>query len=278
MNTMGQGGELAGNFVGGVEVGINQLANGALDLAGEFQQDVDHGLTIEGLTLTQAYREGWLDICYLVKVRHSPSLISGSALIGNLGEVNQCGVIRVKCQPAGPYEGKGKHFSQLSRAEGGSLPDQENEPVLVTIVECPNTPQVAVPCSVWFEVMDRFNDLFAGKPYLSIVNGAIKAFGSLPGEGKLDLMEFAFAYLGARHGIDGQVKGRPQIMDRVPDNKPKFIWNGFLCFDSGGGLPGLRLMVDEQREWFLGEKGFNSPVEVVDVVLGPLDFQRRPVN
>src|SRR3981081_1880294 len=107
---MPNGADLTGKLVGGVEVGVDQLTNGALDLAGEFQQDVDHGLTIEGLTLAQAYREGWLDICYLVKVCRSPSLISCKALIGNFGEVNQVGVIRVKSQRPGPYEGKGEHF------------------------------------------------------------------------------------------------------------------------------------------------------------------------
>jgi hypothetical protein len=270
-----QGGNLTGKFVGGAKVGVDKLANGPFDLAREFEQDADDGLTIEGLSLTQAYREGWLDLCYLVKISHRAPLISGHAFVSDVGQIDQVGVFRAKHDISHSGGMPLNDSAQFGAGHSGGLSGQENNVMFISVVETPDAPEISVPCRVGFEVMDRLNNLFAGKPYLSLINGSINSLG-FPRKRELDLVQFSGS--GAGHCVDGQIEGGSQIVNRVPDNETKFVWDGFLDFGAQYSLPGLRFMMQDQLKRFLTEKNIDSLIEIVDVVLGPLDFQRGPVS
>jgi hypothetical protein len=272
-----QAGDLGIECVGGVEIRVDQIGDRVLHHDCNPEEDLNHGLTVEGLSLTEAYREGRLDICYLVKITHPAPLVSRSSCVSDICHSEEVALFRVKHDRPGPAGRTSCDFTEIVSGEAGCFSGQEKQSMLVSIIEVTEPPEFCVPCLVWLERMYRFNDLFSGRPYLSILDGRINSFG-LRRKGKLDFVELGGVCPGARQCVNRQVERGPQIVDGISDDEPKLIGNGLLCFDTEHGPPSLRLVAEEKLKRLLAEEGVDPLIEIIDVIAGPLDFQRRGVG
>jgi hypothetical protein len=159
---------------------------------------------------------------------------------------------------------------------------QQKQAMYVTNVEMVEFVKNLIPVRVRFERDYRFNDLFAGDLYLSICNGTYKSLFCL-GEGKGNSFgRRSFAFAKSEHR---QVQGRTQIVNGIANDDGKFGWDGYVGFSSHHGCSGLWLNDSDKLKRFLGQKGINLPVHIIDVMLGPLEgspretrFSRGAVN
>ncbi len=130
-----------------------------------------------------------------------------------------------------------------------------------------------VPPEIKIEVRHRVRKVFAGEMYLAASND-LSVFFRLPREGEVN------AFLGSHEMANQvkseQIKGRSKVVDRVSDQKREVSWDGLIYLDRQNFCWRISLLPDDQFHGAPVEVGIHLPVEILDVMLGALNFQPRP--
>jgi hypothetical protein len=105
---------------------------------------------------------------------------------------------------------------------------------------------------------------------LSSIDGILQTL-RFPRKGKFDLVRTRRSFHG--HAEESNVERGSQIVDGVTENKREGFWYGAVGFGEYFQLSSLALISDHELEWTLREEGIHSPVEIVDVMYGPLNFE-----
>jgi len=248
----------------------NQQSNNVLDTQDHSLQFCIDRAKGKCLTLAEAYLENWLDACFVFRQ-------SKRSAIRTISKDNIHSNDRTRCSSeqestiTGDIECRFKTFKDWYR-ELGNATDGKNKPMLIGYIKGMKTVKQFIPASIRLDLLNCFDDLFAGKLYMSILNGRVKACG-LSAEGELN--RFGLWSFTANHAENGNIKGCAQVMDGISYRKRKAFWDGFLGFDGIGALCSLWVIADPQFKRILSQIGINIPVQFVDVMFGPLDFEHR---
>lgn len=247
------------------EEGGGQSPNRVFGRDGHFLHGWNDRSARERLALSEAYREEGLGIRYLVesfdravevKVDHE---LADSRHNRVAGEVLWKSVGRDEFLKVG-----GGHFDPQA--------DGDNKMVLVALVDGFDSMEILVPARIGLERVDLVDDVFGGDIHLSGSNGAFQAIRRLD-EGESHLP--GGWCLTAHHPEAKMVQGGPEVVRGVPKDEGEFVWNGAVGLKEDKSLGGIAALADSQMERRIREIFGSLPVQIVDVLFGPLDLSER---
>jgi hypothetical protein len=142
--------------------------------------------------------------------------------------------------------------------------------VFVCYVQIMSSVKGAVPCRIGLKTANFLNDLGAGELYLSLLTGGFKSrAASVLGEGELDSVGLSGPRSG--HPKECEVKGASDVVNCVSYDERELWGDGLLFLESRTGYPaGVVWRADYQFGRILCQNGLDSPVEIIDVMVGPL--------
>ena len=235
----------------------------------------DHWLHWEGLTLAEAYNRGRFEVCFPFGGARTLGGPSRAPVALGTGHVD-VELDATSHDEVHPFLGSVRHFghgfTELREGHADIRASGNDKPVLIGYVQGVDSVELFVPARIRLEVVDFLDDLFAGAMYLSCLNGSSKGLRRFA-EWELDLVPLSgcFAFI-ANHLKDEQVEGGSQVVDGITDDQGNFIWHGYLDFDFVGNLAGLAVKATENPQGALSRIGIDLPVEIADVMLGPFDL------
>jgi hypothetical protein len=63
-------------------------------------------------------------------------------------------------------------------------------------------------------------------------------------------------------------------MHRVSDDQGELVWDALVGFSAQGEFIALWIVPDDRLEGLLGQEIFKSPVQIVDVMVGPFNLEQ----
>jgi hypothetical protein len=233
------------------------------------QKPFDQGPAGEIMPLIETQPEKRLNRCLLLVERNIPRRTAMLELDGCQDRF--IGIhLEVKRSIVGTFEVEQfVDFLKVGLCDFRSSPSGQDQPVLVADIKLMEGVQPVFPVRIWFESLNGGNDLWSGKLYLSAVNGALKPLLSL-GDGKQD--RFGVRDFVPNESINHDVQCGPEIVNSVADNEGKSFWDGFICMDRQLKFRQVWILGEHEPEWALSEVGIDLSAQVVDMMLGPLDF------
>ena len=230
----------------------------------------NYGLIGEELTLWEAYLKGRLNLCFCFGKPEGTPMFRTLELQSDTNKISQaCGEVKHAVAHESCAQSKLIHevSRHLSHAANGN-----DKFVLVCYVKGVNSVKKCVPTRIRLKGFDRVDDLFSGELHLSVLDGGFKSFNSR-GEGELHgFRSWSFV---AHHAEHNKIKGASEVMNRISENHGELIWNGYVCFDADGSLFGLWIIDDDECVRALRKIGVYFPVQVIDVVFGPINLKAR---
>jgi hypothetical protein len=264
---------------GGLEHG-----NDPVNKARELMKRFDQRLTLSNLRLDDRYNEGELQI--LVRFRTWQSDVEYVALfqrlefpvvenpkvpvqhvVHNLAEM-------VTLQSLIPKLGlkcPSRCVTVMDYASGRT--GSHNQSVLVDVVELVEQPKfLSLPTFVWFDVVDRFDRVLPRALYFSTSTGLVfrgirgdREVSSLPrvgGDPSSDLDEI----------VRQVIEGTSEVLDGISSDGCDLSRNGI---DSRGIIEALsrwRIRLYPMSIRLGLKEGFDSPLQIIDVLFGPFEF------
>ena len=144
--------------------------------------------------------------------------------------------------------------------------------MLVGNVESIKASEEVISSRVRFHRADCLDDLFAGELYFPLRYSSFKAL-RLGSERKLNASALLSGREVRRDGRpNGMVEGASEVVSRVADDCGEQVWDGGVGFDAQGTLTDLSIRLHDKAVAALGEEGLDLPIQVVDVMFGPLDL------
>lgn len=248
------------------EKSVSDFGNGGLGgLSHETQFRDNH--TANPLSLTEAYVKGRGNIRLLLESPDRPPLppVSEKGLFENrLANRHRKHNAAVTSEIVTPDQGVDR-LGIKHRYTGGG----QDEMMLIAQIKNVDAIKSIVPAMIGFERVYRSDDVFAGELYLSICNGATQPLCRIS-EREENSRWFWSAV--AYHPISEQIEGRFEIVNGIANDKGKFFWDGFIGFDEKNALGALWINCLHQNERHLGKERFNIPMQIIDVMFGPLNF------
>jgi hypothetical protein len=236
----------------------------------QFRNDVVMG---KGDVWPEAYFEGGLDLCFLFVSGKSSS--RGSASAGKAdGERKQVWSLTCKFQNSRPLKRNEREIGpDLISAHGLSVTHCDKELVLIGEVQRMEAVEFAICVSIRLERYDLIDDLFAGQLYLSRLYGSHKGL-------LVSVPEWELNGLGPRHLSSDQreheeVQRGSEVVNCVASDQGDLVGDGLVALDGQASLLGLWSYANDRLEGLLRQKGFDLPVQVIDVMFGPLDLESR---
>lgn len=251
---------------------FDQPINNAVDEIDAGIERWQNRMALERLSFSERYAIGRTDIGFLFAVNHSIAHGGVGAVVG--GALEQLNFVLVRMRKAenahrgGKFDGwtAGDDGSQQCFVKIQNLSGQNQKPMFISGVETVYPAEKWMPVSVWLQLVNVLNDFCAGELYLSAFDLSYKAL-FFPDKGKHEFMGIGRPV--ARHGIDRQVKGGPQVVDCVSDYQRPGIWNLSESFGNDQILVGLRPMFDDEPKWPVIHEFFDGAPKLVDMVLSP---------
>jgi hypothetical protein len=151
----------------------------------------------------------------------------------------------------------------------------EQVPVLVDVIECANDEQIAaIPSVVWFGSIQKREPRETDVRYLSLFDGSVKVAPPLP-IGEADrFKDFGDNLVMRSNGVSQVVKGATQVMDGIPYGA--YERNGdALGQDKLQFMRRCRIRVTNRACRVIATEGAKTGLEIVDVLIGPLQFIPR---
>jgi hypothetical protein len=213
------------------------------------------------LSLGEAYREGRLKIRFLIEDLDE-STLKRNEEISNRADHHVGSVFREQLPP-----NEATKFD-LGKHDGG--PDSDDEMVLVAFVENLDGIEIKLPARIRCEVDYLVDDLFRGEVHLSCRDGTTKTLTSTLGEGEANARRVLC--LVAHHPEAEMVKRGSEIVDGISQNESEVFWDGMLGLDVNQSLRGVFALPDSKLERLCRKVFGDLPVQVQDVIAGPLDF------
>lgn len=240
-------------------VGGNEQANGLGNPICHFSEYRYNFLADKGITIAEGYEECRLDFCLLF----NPAI----------GRMVRC---RSHPRQSSPVNGEfGIGGNAQSALKGGGFCYGDNKFVLVGNVQGVDAIDEIVPSRLCVEGYNSIDDVFAGPLYLSTHNGGAKSLVThcLCGEGVLNV----FGSLGqmSNHFPDNMVQSGSEIVGGISNDEGELWRNGYLGFQYGRGPVAVFYPDEYEFKRLLGEVVGDLPIEIVDVMFGPLDLQSR---
>jgi hypothetical protein len=254
---------------------LSQNIQGAGNASRQANQNGHNRLLLEGQPLPERYMKGSTNIVALLK-SHGATNLAGRVL-----PRKSCDFLLVFESdesvsfhyPGGHCGGIKARNAQIGEAGDGYRWDENT--VFVGDIERIQTEQIIIPSRVWLKVADCSGDLWAGELHLSTGHNLFQSVRPLA-ERELNLLG-----IGIERGEDlreRNIERRPKVVNGVSDDKAQFLGNGFVLFESYGGLVGFWVThQDEATRLLLEEFGY-LPIEILDVMLGPFEFDYRAVQ
>jgi hypothetical protein len=249
-----------------------------LDRVRASTQHFNDRLELERLSFAERYAIGRLDVCFLLEVIGPTDGMEDAVVCPMPLKDRRYLCIRVKearyllGSESGGVRGVREQFPQQVSGEICNLPRENQKAMFIAGIKPMQPAEYLIPARVGLQFAYRLDDICSGEMYLSAFDFSLKVF-RLSNE-----WEHKFPWMCspiAGHSVNGEIKSRAEVMDRISDNERPFLGNGFLAFTGDDILSGLWLMLDDQPIWsFLHERA-NFPIKVVDVIFGPLNFEAR---
>ena len=264
-----------GGQAGALPSGIRDGVDDAVGFLCQRDESRDHGLHWEGLTFAEAYNRGRFEVCFPFGGARTLGGPSRAPVALGTGHVD-VELDATSHDEVHPFLGSVRHFghgfTELREGHADIRASGNDKPVLIGYVQGVDSVELFVPARIRLEVVDFLDDLFAGEVYLSCLNGSTKTLRRFA-EWKLDRAPLSgcFAFI-ANHLKDEQIEGGSQVVDGIANDQGDCIWHGYLGFDRVGNLAGLAVKATKNSQGMLGRVGINLPVEVDDVMLGPLNL------
>jgi hypothetical protein len=148
--------------------------------------------------------------------------------------------------------------------------DYEEKSVLVKIIEGMQHEQIIVPSVIRLERVDHLFSLWSDSLYISSRKGFV-CLGTLI-DREANPSASRDAVIGQNQLPNQMVKSGPQVLEDVADNGGEVCRNIFSDKNPPDQIIGLRVFLSDRGVRIGFEKGFQSTVEITDVLLGPLDF------
>ena len=218
----------------------------------ELNQRWDNRLVLERCSFAEEYSRGRLSLAvYLKRIRRS-----------NGGE--NAFAYDTECQIF--EDVVVLHFFRVDSSNALICENWNQQPVFVEIVQVPHGPKTNVASFVrLYLVRDERRDVWGGLLYTSVLNGGYKF---LP---RFCHRESDFAIRSADNFYRHVVKGGSEIVDRVSDNEGGIFWR-HAPDEAQDVVSGIRLSIDQQTAEVSVKEGFENLLEVLDVVIGPLNL------
>jgi hypothetical protein len=242
--------------------GKHQPNNGVFDNGSHVFQGGDDRQPAQFFSVSEAYREGRLEVRFLLDG------FDGLSLVESDGKITDSAYLKAARKVADPV-----FPDQLTKLGDGELkgsPDRDDEMVLITLVENLDGVQIKLPARIGLEAMYLVDDLFGGEMHLSCRDGTTKTLTSALRKGEANARRVLC--LVAHHPEAKMIERRSEVVDSIPQDKREMLWDGVLGLDvnhSPRGILGLR---DSQLERVCLEVFGDLPVQVADVTFGPLDL------
>lgn len=237
-----------------------------LDGCGHLSKGGDYGISVKPLIRSKANLEGGLRVLLPLERSHCPSLISRAGQ--GLGDKGAAGWSNETDDTVTSdwYSGnKPKLIARYIR----DLADSYDKAVFVSGVQGLDAVEVLVPACIGLEFAYYSNDIFSGETYLSTRYGTFQSFLT-GGERKVDAVGVPCFVVNQL--VDQDVQRAFQVVDCVSQNKRDFVGNGLVLFNKYLSLIGFLRKSAPQPEGSLLKEVFDEPVQIADVLIGPLDF------
>lgn len=267
-----QGDALCGEGIIGVQEGLDHVIDGPAGLDKQVPQDDFNWLAWKDRLplLRKNKKKRRLNFCFFLAVRNIAQNIG-------LSDCEECTIIRASLEddidPFGHILDIHDSFQGLLTSRPcnkvGVFPRENDQSMFILNIEGMELPQIAVECFVRLETAYRFLDPCSSELYLSTLKGHFRSLRTIVGgEGVLDSVG-SFGVISS-HLIKGDVQSGAEVVSSISDDQRKLGWNGFLGFDMEGSLTSLAVMLDDDFKRLLSKEGFDSGVEVIDVMAGPV--------
>lgn len=169
-------------------------------------------------------------------------------------------------------QGGGNEGVKLRRAHDCGASDCYDELVLISHVELVKLIEPGVPFGIRFQGYDRSLDVVSGELYLSLRNGTYHGV-RFAGEGELDIPRPG--RFRANHREAKEIKSASEIVSCVSDDKGNIVWDGLLLFDKVANLAGFGVWHRGPSKGPFDQICGENSVELIDVLLGPIDLEQR---
>lgn len=144
-----------------------------------------------------------------------------------------------------------------------------DELVFVTDVQVVNGSKQLVPSSVRLKRVKQVDDLWSGPVYCSLSNFCLKVFWSFA-EGEVNAGN---AISVVAHDIASHdVEGRAQVVDCIANDEWPEVWQGVSLDYPQQLIARLGVTVNDHAIGFFPREDQNLPIQVSDVLIGPLNF------
>jgi len=255
---------------GGFGRRAQHMRDGTLYFGRNFHELGSEGLPIKGGIWAETNKECGLNFSIAFK------RAEGSALLSVPGPVDGDHlVIACVCEDSWAPDGQfWDHLMDVISGNGCGATYRDKKLMLVGNVEKMQAGQKWVAAKVEIQILNRVGEVFSGQMYLAASDGLTHAYRvTFPREGKVDAL--VVGSQAANEMIGEMVHRRPKVVQGVPKDERDPIWHGALCSDGEGFCRGLAVLTDYEFDRTLRKVSVNEPIEVVDVLFGPLNLQRN---
>jgi hypothetical protein len=253
---------------------ISETPTDILDYLGEMVERINNRLTLTNPRFVERYLNFELHILLLFKRKAASSVEfiadiqrpsrwpSGSRPFNDFPE---SGIdVGLACDQ--PSLISGENAAHLETRGSGN-----QESVFIDLVKFVESPEKVVPALVRLDLIDSFLDSNSKALYLSPKAGRLvsclglrdwKVNNVVGLSGILDGVEFESEV----------IESAPEVLECVCGNNGNVIGSSTDLLDPHYILSRLRILLEPDSIGILGVKGFEQSMEIVDVLVGPIDF------
>lgn len=242
--------------------GGHQPENGILSDRHHVLERGKNGHAVQLLAFGEAYREGRLEIRFLVEGFEDFCSFEIDDEVTDRAHMEVVG-------QAAEFVATNQ-ASQLGHSKHDCGSHGHDEMVLVAFVENLDGIEIKLPARIRLEVMYLVDDLFGGEVHLSCRDGTTKTLTASLGEGEANASRVLC--LVAHHPEAKVVQGGAKVVDSIAEDESEMIWDGMLGLDVNQSLRGIFALPNSKLERLCLKVFGYLPVQVQDVVLGPLNF------
>lgn len=152
-----------------------------------------------------------------------------------------------------------------------SRSDSKQKAVLVDVVKAVKTPESVIPSFVWFERVDSLNVIIAHSLYFSCVLGRCIFPGSISNR-KTDVVTGRLPGFLSNESVDKMVERTPKVLEGIAANGDNILRDGLHADEVIAALASVRIVLDFNCIWAGTEEGITSDLQILDVLVGPINF------
>ena len=228
-------------------------------------------LTLDNLRLSERYLKGEIAIFIFWDIRGANQPNNFCAVF----EYGECPV-RLPAERSAKREMEsnlrhiGSHIDRRSSDAADSASSDKQEMMLVNNVKTVEFPEAPVPTVVRLERIDEAFRSRVHSLYFSPITGFV--FGSSIVDGEVCLIGRHLA-IGFNQLPCQVIERTPQIVNSIPGNQSKTVWNGDSLFNPMDFLSSLSIMLDSESIRISVPVDIHRTFQITNVMIGPFDFR-----